>query len=109
MNNIKLKFRKGDLVFVISGNSKDLTKPAKILEVFTATQRVLVEGRNMVSKHSKPNAKNTQGGIVKKEAPIHISNIMLADPKTGKPSRVGRREEDGQIVRFAKKSGETIK
>ena len=106
---IKLKYRKGDLVYVISGISKDLSKPAKILEVFTDTQRVLVEGRNMVSKHSKPNAQNTQGGIVKKESPIHISNVMLADPKTGKPSRVGRRLEDGKIVRYSKKSGETIK
>src|SRR3982751_5284523 len=103
----KLKIRKGDIVKVISGEAKG--KQGKVLTVFTDKNRALVEGANQVSKHSKPSAKNTQGGIVKQEASIHISNLMLVDPKSGKPSRVGRREEDGTIVRYAKKSGETIK
>ena len=73
-------------------------------------QRAIVEGVNMVSKSQKPNAKNPQGGIVKVEAPIHISNLNVVDPKTGKPTRIGRRlNDDGKLVRFAKKSGEEIK
>lgn len=104
---IKLKIKKGDMVQVMSGESKG--KQGRVLEVILEKSRVLVEGVNVVSKHSKPNAKNTQGGIVKKEAPVHISNIMLIDPKNGKPTRVGRKIEDGKIVRYAKKSGEVIK
>ncbi|HNR19796.1 MAG TPA: 50S ribosomal protein L24 [Bacteroidia bacterium] len=104
---IKLKIKKGDMVQVMSGESKG--KQGRVLEVILEKSRVLVEGVNVVSKHSKPNAKNTQGGIVKKEAPVHISNLMLIDPKNGKPTRVGRKIEDGKIVRYAKKSGEVIK
>lgn len=95
------------MVQVMSGESKG--KQGRVLEVIIEKSRALVEGVNVVSKHSKPNAKNTQGGIVKKEAPVHISNLMLIDPKNGKPTRVGRKIEEGKIVRYAKKSGEVIK
>jgi len=103
----KLKIRKGDTVKVITGESKG--QQGKVLEVFLDTRKILVERVNMISKHTKPNAKNTQGGIVKMEAPVHISNVMLVDPSTGKPSRLGRKEVDGKMVRYAKKSGEVIK
>ena len=103
----KLKIRKGDQVKVLSGDSKG--QQGKVLEVIPADNRAIVEKVNMVSKHSRPNAQNTQGGIVKKEAPIHLSNLMLIDPKGGKPTRVGRKVVDGKIVRYAKKSGEVIK
>jgi large subunit ribosomal protein L24 len=103
----KLKIKKGDIVQVIAGDSKG--QQGRVLEVIRDTRKVLVERVNMISKHTKPNAKNTQGGIVKKEAPVHISNVMLIDPSGGKPTRVGRRVEDGKIVRYAKKSGEVIK
>lgn len=104
---IKLKIRKGDIVKVMSGESKG--KQGKVLSIIAEKNRALVEGANQVSKHTKPNAQNTQGGIIKQEASLHISNLMLIDPKSGKPTRVGRRVEDGKIVRFGKKSGETIK
>jgi large subunit ribosomal protein L24 len=104
---VKLKVRKGDMVMIMSGESKG--KQGKVLSVVKESNRAIVEGVNQVSKHSKPNAKNTQGGIVKQEASIHISNMMVIDPKTGKPTRVGRKLEDGKLVRFAKKSGEIIK
>lgn len=104
----KLHIKKGDLVYVISGESKG--QQGKVLSVMVEKQRALVEGVNMVSKHTKPNSKYPQGGIIKKEAPIHISNLMLIDPTTGKPSRIGRRpNKDGKLVRFSKKSGEEIK
>jgi large subunit ribosomal protein L24 len=81
-----------------------------VLEVLVKKQRAIVEGINMVSKHTKPNAKNPQGGIVKKEAPIHISNLNVVDPKSGKATRIGRRlNADNKLVRYAKKSGEEIK
>jgi large subunit ribosomal protein L24 len=102
----KLNVRKGDTVKVVSGDSKGAQ--GRVLEVFVKERRVLVEGVNMVTKHTKPNAKNTQGGIVKQEAPIHISNIMVVDGK-GNATRVGRRLEDGKLVRYSKKSGEVIK
>ncbi|HOZ91111.1 MAG: 50S ribosomal protein L24 [Bacteroidia bacterium] len=104
---VKLKIRKGDMVIIMSGESKG--KQGKVLSVVKESNRAIVEGVNQVSKHSKPNAKNTQGGIVKQEASIHMSNMMLVDPKTGKPTRVGRKVEDGKIVRYAKKSGDLIK
>ena len=105
---VKLKIRKGDLVKVIAGDSKG--SQGKVLEVITATSRVIVEGANMVSKHTKPNAATPNGGIIKKEAPIHISNLALVDPKSGKATRVGRKLNDaGKLVRVAKKSGEEIK
>lgn len=103
----KLKLRKGDTVIVISGESKG--RQGKITEVIIDKNRCLVEGVNLVSKHTKPNAKNTQGGIVKQEASIHISNLMLLDSKSGKGTRVGRKVENDRIVRFNKKSGEIIK
>lgn len=104
----KLKIRRGDLVQVTAGDSKG--KQGKVIEVITKNSRVLVEGANMVSKHTKPSAASPNGGIVKKEAPLHISNLMLVDSKTGKPTRVGRKQNaEGKLVRFAKKSGEEIK
>ena len=103
---VKLKIRKGDIVKVMAGDSKG--QQGRVLEVILDKRRVLVEGVNMVSKSTKPNAKNTQGGIVKKEMPIHISNVMLIDGK-GNTTRVGRRVEDGKLVRYSKKSQEIIK
>jgi large subunit ribosomal protein L24 len=104
----KLKIRKGDLVKVIAGDSKG--SQGKIVEVIIAKNRAVVEGANLVSKHTKPNAANPNGGIVKKEAAIHISNLMLVDPKSGKPTRVGRKRNDaGKLVRIAKTTGEEIK
>jgi large subunit ribosomal protein L24 len=104
----KLKIKKGDLVKVIAGDSKG--SQGKILEVIADKGRAIVEGANMVSKHTKPNAAKPNGGIVKQEAAIHISNLMLVDPKSGKPTRVGRKRNDaGKLVRVAKISGEEIK
>ncbi len=104
----KLHIKKGDTVFVNSGEDKG--KTGRVLEVIVAKQRAVVEGINMVSKSTKPNAKNPQGGIVKQEASIHISNLNVVDPKTGKATRIGRRRnEAGKLVRYAKKSGEEIK
>ncbi len=104
----KLKIKKGDLVKVIAGDSKG--SQGKITEVLVDKSRAIVEGANMVSKHTKPNAANPNGGILKQEAAIHISNLMLIDPKSGKPTRVGRKKNDaGKLVRVAKISGEEIK
>lgn len=104
----KFNIKKGDTVLVLSGEYKG--QQGKILEMITKTDRALVEGINLVSKHTKPNAKNPQGGIIKKEAPIHVSNLMLVEPSTGKPTRVGkRRNEAGKLVRYSKKTGEEIK
>jgi large subunit ribosomal protein L24 len=104
----KLHIKKGDSVVVISGNSKG--SEGKVLEVVREKERAIVEGVNMVSKHTKPNSKSPQGGIIKQEAAIHISNLMLKDPKTGKPTRIGRRlNKSGKLVRYSKKSGEEIK
>src|ERR1700744_5372069 len=104
----KVKLRKGDLVKVIAGDSKG--SEGKILEMVLEKNRAIVEGANMVSKHTKPNAANPNGGIVKQEAAIHISNLMLIDPKSGKPTRVGRKRNDaGKLVRVAKTTGEEIK
>ncbi|MDQ0247639.1 50S ribosomal protein L24 [Priestia abyssalis] len=98
--------KKGDKVMVISG--KDKGKQGVILEAFPKKDRVLVEGVNIVKKHSKPSQINPQGGIINKEAPIHVSNVMPLDPKTGEPTRVGYKVEDGKKVRVAKKSGEIL-
>ena len=104
----KLHIKKGDTVVVIAGESKG--QKGKVLSVQVEKQRAVVEGINMVSKHTEPNAKNTQGGIVKQEAPVHISNLMLVEPSTGNPTRPGRRiGENGKLVRYSKKSGEEIK
>ena len=104
----KLHIKKGDTVYVNTG--KDKGKTGKVIKVFVEEQRAIVEGLNIVSKNQKPNAKNPQGGIIKMEAPIHISNLNVVYPKTGKPTRIGRRlNEEGKLVRYAKKSGEEIK
>jgi len=105
---MKLHIKKGDLVYVIAGDDKG--KQGKILQVLIEDKRAIVEGVNMVTKHSKPNANNTKGGRVKQEAPIHISNLMIVDPTTNKPSRIGRRKSDktNKLVRFAKKSNKEI-
>ena len=104
----KLHIKKGDTVYVNSGEDKG--KTGTVLKVLVKEGRAVVEGVNMVSKSTKPSAKNPQGGIVKKEAPIHISNLNVVDPKTGKPTRVGRRRNsEGTLVRYSKKSGEEIK
>ncbi|GHU91783.1 50S ribosomal protein L24 [Bacteroidia bacterium] len=104
----KLHIKKGDIVFVNAGEDKG--KTGRVLEVYIDKQRALVEGVNMVSKSTKPNAKAPQGGIVKKEAPVHISNLNVLDPKSGKPTRIGRKlNAKGKLVRFSKKSGEEIK
>uniref|UniRef100_UPI0021C7C6F6 50S ribosomal protein L24 n=1 Tax=Parapedobacter soli TaxID=416955 RepID=UPI0021C7C6F6 len=105
-----MKIRTGDLVKVISGNSRG--SQGKVLQVLVAENRAIVEGVNIVKKHTKPSAANPNGGIVEVEAAIHISNLALIDPKSGKPTRVGRKvkEVNGKkkIVRIAKKSGEEI-
>ena len=99
----KFNIRKGDTVLVLSGEYKG--QQGKILKMITKTDRALVEGINLVSKHTKPNAKNPQGGVIKKEAPIHVSNLMLVDPATGKPTKVGKkRTEEGKLVRYSKKT-----
>ena len=104
----KLNIKKGDTVYVLSG--EDRGKTGRVLTVQVSKDRAIVEGINMVSKSTKPNAKHPQGGIIKIEAPVHISNLALLDPKTGKPCRVGRRKnEEGETVRYSKKSGEEIK
>lgn len=97
------------MVVVITGEDKDKTKPRKVLEVITDKNRVLVEGVNMVTKHAKPSAQNTKGGIVKQEAPINISNVMLWDAKAKAPSKIKRTRENGKLVRIFKKSGDTVK
>jgi len=103
----KLHIKKGDTVYVNSGEDKG--KTGRVLEVQVAKQRAIVEGVNMVSKSAKPNAQNPQGGIVKKEAAIHISNLNPIDPKSGKPTRIGRvKNAEGKLVRVSKKSGEEI-
>jgi large subunit ribosomal protein L24 len=98
--------KKGDKVMVISG--KDKGKTGVILSALPKKDRVLVEGVNIVKKHSKPSQMNPQGGIISQEAPIHVSNVMPLDPKTGEPTRVGLKEVDGKKVRYAKKSGEVL-
>jgi large subunit ribosomal protein L24 len=104
----KLHIKKNDKVFVIAGDDKG--KTGKVLKVIVKENRAIVEGVNIVSKSAKPSAKNPQGGILKQEAPIHISNLSLIDPKSGKPTRIAiKRNDDGKKVRIAKKSGEEIK
>lgn len=95
------------MVYVNAGNDKG--KTGKVLEVFIAKDRALVEGINMVSKHTKPNSKNPQGGIIKQEASVHVSNLQLVDPVKGGPTRIGHKFVDGKKIRYAKKSGEEIK
>lgn len=104
----KLHIRKGDIVIVNAGEYKG--QQGRVLEVDSKKSRAIVEGVNMLSKHTKPNADNPQGGIIKKEGPIHISNLNVVDPSTGEAARVGRRLNDNnKLVRYSKKSGEEIK
>lgn len=104
----KFHIRKGDTVFVNAGEDKG--KIGKVIRVITEKKRAVVEGVNIVSKNQKPNAKYPQGGIIKMEAPIHISNLNVIDPASGKPTRIGhRKNEEGKTIRYAKKSGEEIK
>ena len=103
-----LKIKKGDTVYVLAGDYKGQT--GRVLSVLPEKNRAIVEGVNIVSKSTKPNAKAPQGGIIKKEAPIDLSNLAVVDPKSGKPTRVGFRfDENGKKVRYSKKSGEEIK
>ena len=103
----KLHIRKDDTVIVLAGSDKG--KTGKVLKVLVKDERAIVEGINIVSKSAKPSAKNPQGGIIKQEAPIHISNLGLIDPKSGKATRVAIKREGKKIIRIAKKSGEEIK
>ena len=104
----KLHIKKGDTVFVNAGDNKG--QQGRVLEVIREKNKAIVEGINMVSKHTKPKAKAPQGGIVKQEAPVHISNLMIVDPKSGKATRIGRKlNSENKLVRYAKKSGEEIK
>jgi large subunit ribosomal protein L24 len=104
----KLHIRKGDTVQIIAGEDKG--KSGKVLEIIAEKQRAIVEGRNMISKHQKPSAGKPEGGIKKTEGTIHISNLMLIDPASGKPTRTGRKLNDkGKLQRYSKKTGEFIK
>ena len=106
--SVKLHIKKGDMVQVIAGDNKG--KQGKVLKVEVSKQRAIVEGVNICKKATKPNAQNPQGGIIENEAPILVSNLMVLDPKSGKPTKVGRKADaKGKLVRFAKKSGEEIK
>jgi len=104
----KLHIKKGDTVYVNAGDYKG--QQGRVLDVLVSDRKAIVEGINMVSKHTKPNSQYPQGGIINKEAPIHISNLMVIDPDSGEPTRIGRKvSEKGNLVRYAKKSGEEIK
>ena len=105
---MKMHVKKGDTVLVLSGNDKG--KQGKVMSVDVKSQRAIVEGVRIMSKHTRPNAEHPQGGIIKQEAPIHISNLMVVD-KSGKPTRVGRKKDEktGKSIRYSKKTGEIIK
>lgn len=103
----KFKIRKNDTVVVISGEHKG--KQGVVMSVDRTRNRAVVEGVNKISRHTKPSTQFPDGGIIKKEAPLHISNLMLLTPKNGTATRVGRKVEDGKIVRYAKKTGEILK
>jgi len=103
----KLHIKKGDMVLVLTGDDKG--KKGRVVEVITKTNRAIIEGVNIVSRHTKPNAQNQNGGIVKKEAPVHISNLQVVDG-AGNATRIGRKKDDnGKLVRYSKKSGEILK
>ena len=104
----KFNIRKGDNVVIITGDDKDITKPRTVKKVLVDVNKLIVEGVNIVTKHTKPSAQNTKGGIVKMEAPIHISNVMLWDAKAKAPAKVKRERTDGKTIRVSKKSGEKI-
>ncbi len=104
----KMHIKKGDTVYVLSG--EDRGKTGRVLAVLRAKDRAIVEGVNIVTKATKPTAQHPQGGLIKKEAPIHISNLNLVDPKSGKPTRIAiKRTDDGKVIRISKKSKEEIK
>ncbi len=104
----KIHIKRGDTVIVNNGEYKG--QQGRVLDVLRDKEKAIVEGVNMASKHTKPNAQNPNGGIIKKEAPVHISNLMLVDPSSGEATRVGRKmNDDNKLVRYAKKSGEEIK
>lgn len=104
----KLHIKKGDMVYVNAGDNKG--QQGRVLEVIVKKERAIVEGINMASKHSKPSKVAPQGGIIKREAPVHLSNLNLIDPASGKPTRIGRKLNDKkELVRYSKKSGEEIK
>jgi len=104
----KTHIKKGDMVKVLAGTAR--TKQGRVLEVDRERNTAIVEGLNLNKKHSKPTTANPQGGIVEKEGPIHVSNLMLIDPKSGEPTRVGRkRDKEGKLVRTSKRTGEVIK
>jgi large subunit ribosomal protein L24 len=105
---MKLHIKKGDKVTVLAGDSKG--QMGEVREIDTKKMRAIVIGVNMISKHAKASTKYPQGGIIKMEGPVHISNLMLIEPGTGKPTRTGRKADaNGKMVRFSKKSGEVIK
>ncbi len=107
MTQPKLKIKKGDQVIVTTGKDRD--KKGQVLAVFPKKNRVLIEGVNMIKRHTKPSMAMPDGGIVEREALIHVSNVAIVDPKTGTPTRVGYKFlEDGTKVRYAKKSGEVL-
>jgi large subunit ribosomal protein L24 len=103
----KLHIRRGDTVKVIAGDDKG--KTGKVLQVLLEKNRAIVEGINISTKHTKPSAGKPEGGIKKVEASVHVSNLMLVDPASGKPTRVGRKLNDNKLVRYSKKTGEIIK
>jgi large subunit ribosomal protein L24 len=104
----KTHIKKGDMVKVLAGTAR--TKQGRVLEVDRDRMTAIVEGLNLNKKHSKPTTANPQGGIVEKEGPIHVSNLMLVDPKSGEPTRVGRKKDkEGKLVRTSKRTGEVIK
>ena len=106
--NKKFHVKRGDTVYVNAGEYKG--QQGRVLEIIRKDNKAIVEGINMASKHTKPNAQYPQGGIIKKEAPVHISNLMLLDGSSGESTRIGRRlNDDGKLVRYSKKSGEEIK
>jgi large subunit ribosomal protein L24 len=104
----KFNIRKGDSVVVITGDDKDLSKPRIVKKVLVDVSKVIVEGVNIITKHTKPSAQNTKGGIIKMEAPIHISNVMLWDSKSKTGAKVTREREEGKTLRISKISGERI-
>jgi large subunit ribosomal protein L24 len=105
----KFNIKKGDSIVVIAGDDKDRSTPRIVQAVYPTKGLVLIEGVNIITKHLKPNAQNPQGGIVKQEAPINISNVMLWDAKAKAPVRIKRERKEGSFVRISKKTGEAIK
>jgi len=107
---VKMRIKKEDTVIVVAGKDRDLSKTRRVLQVMPRQQRVLVEGVNLIKRHTRPNPqKNIKGGIVERESPVHVSNVMLADPETKRPTRVGSKVlKDGKRVRIAVRSGAAL-